>query len=62
MEDSSKKEKPKFEIVQESNGLFQYICKHAAAALLKAQKISGTTRKSSDVGDVVILRDIALTH
>jgi hypothetical protein len=63
MEDSSKKVfKPKFEIVQESNGLFSiHLGKHAAAALLQGTEISGTTQEDHQMLVMcrVILRDIA---
>jgi hypothetical protein len=64
MEDSSKKVfKPKFEIVQESNGLFSiHLGKHAAAAMLQGTEITGTTEEDHQMLVVcrTILRDIAL--
>jgi hypothetical protein len=55
MEDSSKKVfKPKFEIVQESNGLFNTFVSISGSLYSQGTEISGTTLgRSSDVGDVV---------
>jgi hypothetical protein len=40
--------------------LFQYICKHAAAAILQGTEITGTTQEDHQMLWCVILRDIAL--
>jgi hypothetical protein len=46
MEESTKKIfKPKFELVQECNGLSIHLGKHAAAAILKGQKSLEPPRK-----------------
>jgi hypothetical protein len=63
MEESTKKIfKPKFELVQECNGLcFNTFA--VAAAILQGTEIIEPPRRSSNVGGVsYTLRDIALTH
>jgi hypothetical protein len=63
MEESTKKIfKPKFELVQECNALFQYIWVSAAAAILQGTEITGTTQEDHQMLVVcrTILRDIAL--
>jgi hypothetical protein len=46
MEESTKKIfKPKFELVQECNGLVLHLGKHAAAAILQGTEITGTTQE-----------------
>jgi hypothetical protein len=66
MEESTKKIfKPKFELVQECNGLVSiHLGKHAAAAILQGTEITGTTQEDHQMLVVcrTILRDIALTH
>jgi hypothetical protein len=65
MEESTKKIfKPKFELVQECNGLVSiHLGKHAAAAILQGTEITGTTQEDHQMLVVCpILRDIALTH
>jgi hypothetical protein len=63
MEESTKKIfKPKFELVQECNGLVSYYLVSIAAAILKGQKI-GTTQEDHQM--LVVCRtprDIAPTH
>jgi hypothetical protein len=64
MEESTKKIfKPKFELVQECNGLVSiHLGKHAAAAILQGTEITGTTQEDHQMLVVcrTILRDIAL--
>jgi hypothetical protein len=62
MEESTKKIKPKFELVQECNGLVSiHLGKHAAAAILQGTEITGTTQEDHQMLVVcrTILRDIA---
>jgi hypothetical protein len=65
MEESTKKIfKPKFELVQECNGLVSiHLGKHAAAAILQGTEITGTTQEDHQCCCVVqFLETLPLTH
>jgi hypothetical protein len=61
MEESTKKIfKPKFELVQECNGLVSiHLGKHAAAAILQGTEITGTTQEDHQM--LVVCRTILRT-
>jgi hypothetical protein len=65
MEESTKKIfKPKFELVQECNGLVSiHLGKHAAAAILQGTEITGTTQEDHQMLVVChFLETLPLTH